>query len=183
MSNRVLEYDRNDLPRALHRAVQLLREEPGPGDLWRHRVMRAIDGAPPTRRPGRRWSIGPLTAIAAGLACALLGGGVTAVLVRGSDRRPNTVGVSQATQVHFAFQAPGAASVSLVGDFNGWNPQALPMRRAADGQTWEVEVPLAPGRYTYAFMVDGALARDPRAPRPADDDFGAPSSVVLVRGS
>ena len=33
------------------------------------------------------------------------------------------------------------------------------------------------------LLVDGRLVADPAAPRAADDDFGAPSSVALVAGS
>ncbi|HEY7394374.1 MAG TPA: hypothetical protein VH559_06000, partial [Gemmatimonadaceae bacterium] len=64
-----------------------------------------------------------------------------------------------------------------------WNPTTLPMRRSANGTTWEVEIGLPPGRYTYAFVVDGHIARDPAAAESAHDDFGAPSSVLLVKGS
>src|SRR5262249_23900036 len=84
--------------------------------------------------------------------------------------------------VRFTLVAPNAARVSIVGDFNQWNPTTLPMRRSADGQTWEIEVPLAFGRYTYAFFVDGRIARDSAAAESANDGFGTPSSVVLVRG-
>jgi len=45
-------------------------------------------------------------------------------------------------------------------------------------------VPLAPGRYRYAFLVDGSRwLADPAAPRARDDEFGTPSSVVTVGGS
>ncbi len=44
-------------------------------------------------------------------------------------------------------------------------------------------MPLAPGRYQYAFVVDGRrFVADPAAPRAVDDDFGQPSSVVTVGG-
>jgi Carbohydrate-binding module 48 (Isoamylase N-terminal domain) len=183
MSSRVLEYERDGLPASLRRAVQLLREEPEPDSHWQHRVMRGVASSARPRAFAGWWTMRPITAIAAGLACALLGGAATAVLTRAPDVAPPPVASVSAPHVRFTLDAPGATSVALVGDFNGWNPQALPMRRSRDGQTWEVEVPLAPGRYTYSFIVDGVLARDPRAPRALDDDFGAPSSVVLVRGS
>jgi len=82
--------------------------------------------------------------------------------------------------VRFVFVAPYASRVALVGDFNKWNPSATPMRRSADGRAWLVDLPLAPGRHVYSFVVDGDLAPDPAAPRAGDDDFGIPSSVVLV---
>jgi hypothetical protein len=46
-------------------------------------------------------------------------------------------------------------------------------------------VKLAPGRYRYAFVLDGARwIADPGAPRAGGDDFGVESSVatVLARG-
>jgi hypothetical protein len=43
------------------------------------------------------------------------------------------------------------------------------------------DVPLAPGRYQYAFVVDGRrFLADPSAPRATGDDFGTPTSVVTV---
>ncbi|HVZ48452.1 MAG TPA: isoamylase early set domain-containing protein, partial [Gemmatimonadaceae bacterium] len=88
-----------------------------------------------------------------------------------------------ATTVRFTLVAPRAARVAVVGDFNHWDPARTPMRRAADGSRWEITVPLAPGRYDYSFVVDGVLATDPSAPRAPDADFGAPNSIVFVRGS
>jgi 1,4-alpha-glucan branching enzyme len=56
------------------------------------------------------------------------------------------------------------------------------MRAVRDGRLWTVTIPLAAGRHRYAFLVNGARwLADPSAPR-AQDDFGAPSSVVTVGG-
>jgi 1,4-alpha-glucan branching enzyme len=85
--------------------------------------------------------------------------------------------------VRFSIVAPNAAHVTIVGDFNQWNPSALPLKRSANGRLWEVEVRLPLGVYTYAFMIDGHLAPDPTAPRSVADDYGAPNSVLMVRGS
>ncbi len=83
----------------------------------------------------------------------------------------------------FVLVAPRATSVSLVGDFNDWDPARTPMH-AARGGVWATIVPLAPGRYRYAFLVNGAeWHADPGAPTVADDEFGTPSSVVTVGGS
>jgi len=83
----------------------------------------------------------------------------------------------------FVLVAPRAASVALVGDFNDWDRARTPMR-AARGGVWAAVIPLAPGRYRYAFLVNGAEWRaDPGAPAAMDDEFGTPSSVVTVGGS
>lgn len=84
------------------------------------------------------------------------------------------------TEARFSLAAPGAAHVSLVGDFNRWHPGITPLRRAGDGRTWEVQLALPPGRHVYAFVVDGKIVPDPTAPRAADDDFGVPNSVAII---
>ena len=85
--------------------------------------------------------------------------------------------------MQFVLVAPEARSVSVVGDFNGWDAAATPLVRAsgAAGGVWTVTVPLAPGRHEYAFVVDGSRwMPDPAAPPALGEDFGAPSSVVTV---
>ena len=42
---------------------------------------------------------------------------------------------------YFAVWAPHAAAVSLVGDFNAWNPDATPMKPVADSGIYELFVP------------------------------------------
>ena len=83
--------------------------------------------------------------------------------------------------VQFVLVAPAAREVTLVGDFNDWDTHATPLRATASDGLWTVEVPLAPGRHRYAFVVDGEEWRsDPGAPRASGADFGTPSSVVTV---
>jgi hypothetical protein len=185
--------DRNEdgggLPPGLHDAVRVLREEAPPNDIWRQRLLRAVSDASRSRldpaEHQRRWSLRPMTAIAAGLACVLAGAGAALVARSAAAPAPTALvtAVAQPSLVRFTLEARDARSVSLVGDFNGWTPGALPLRRSADGRTWEVEVPLSPGRYAYSFVVDGHLARDPAAPQAKGDDFGSPNSVVMVSGS
>jgi len=79
--------------------------------------------------------------------------------------------------VRFALVAP-AGEVALVGDFNDWDPRAQPLTRQ-DG-AWSVTLRLRPGRYRYAFVVDGDhWFNDPNHPA-AQDEFGTPTSVITV---
>lgn len=172
------------VPAPLRDAVALLREEVEPNDVWRQRLLHDVSaGRMPADAP-RRWSMRPAVAVAAALGCMAVGAAATAVAT-GTMRleRPPQVAAATAPRVRFTLTAPSATTVSIVGDFNGWTDGSLPMRRSSDGRTWEIEVPLAPGRYAYSFVVDGRLERDPRAPQAGGDDFGSPSSIVMVRGS
>ena len=176
----------------LRRAIDALREEPAVRPEWRATVLEAaakqrFDDARPIRSE-TFWSLRPSVAIAAALCFMIAGAGATYMVMNTRSAANGSTIVATASaatepRVRFALVAPSAVTVTLVGDFNGWDPRALPMRRSANGETWEVEVGLAPGRYTYAFVVDGHLARDPSAAEAAHDDFGAPSSVLLVKGS
>jgi len=83
--------------------------------------------------------------------------------------------------VKFVFVAPAASSVTLVGDFNGWDAARTPMQRT--GGTWVVTVKLDAGRHLYNFVVDGTQwMPDPSAPIAPDEGFGHANSVVLVGG-
>ena len=57
--------------------------------------------------------------------------------------------------MYFAVWAPHAAQVSLVGDFNGWNPDANPMSVLADSGIWEIFIPgMSVGElYKYAITT------------------------------
>lgn len=64
--------------------------------------------------------------------------------------------------VNFFCHAPEANKVAVVGDFNGWDPGANPMRQGPDG-AWHIQVPLNHGHHRYVFWVDGVPILDPRA--------------------
>lgn len=81
----------------------------------------------------------------------------------------------------FVFSSRTARRVSVVGDFNRWNPSASPMVHAPDGDLWSVSVPVLPGRHMYAFMVDDSMfVLDPREPTARDADLGVEASVTIV---
>jgi len=179
----------------LDRAVELLREPVRFGSDLDARVMHAIAALPVPERPGvvRRtglWFVRPRSvrvrpavalAAAAGLVVAAIGlrsrpASVPARLAEGPPA------VSQES-VRFMLVAPHASSVAIVGDFNDWAAGGTPMSDAVSEGLWAVTVPLRPGRYRYAFVVDGTTwVPDPTAPMALDDDFGRPNSVVTIGG-
>jgi hypothetical protein len=159
-------------PKLRHAIAELRREVPM-RDEWRDETTRVVRAA--VRRP-RRLSLHPAMAAAAALLLLVSG----ALVALRSRPQPATVVGEHRTPIRFLYVAPEAERVAVVGDFNGWN--ASTMRRLDDKGTWMIELPLPPGRFSYAFVVDDTLVADPRAPRSTDDDFGMTNSVVLVRG-
>jgi 1,4-alpha-glucan branching enzyme len=83
--------------------------------------------------------------------------------------------------VIFRFYDPDASRVCVVGDFNGWSPNAHPMvDDNADGQ-WTLFCNLPPGAYPYKFVVDGTRwIPDPKNFDRAPDGFDSENSIVRV---
>ena len=53
--------------------------------------------------------------------------------------------------------APAARNVYLVGEFNGWDTQAMPMKKLKTG-AFTLTIELAPGRtYSYRYLIDGKV--------------------------
>ena len=81
--------------------------------------------------------------------------------------------------INFFYVAPTARHVSVVGDFNDWQPEANPMRRQPDGG-WATQIPLHHGHHLYLFVVDGAPALDPRAQGYARNHRNERVSMIAV---
>lgn len=84
-----------------------------------------------------------------------------------------------AKPINFFCFAPEATHVSLVGDFNDWQPTAHPMNRQPDG-SWTAQVPLHHGHHMYQFLVDGKPVLDPRAHGVARNRRNERASLIAV---
>ncbi len=58
--------------------------------------------------------------------------------------------------VIFRVWAPHAKSISVIGEFNGWDRKISPMERLADGETWERFVPGVEIYHNYKYSIEGA---------------------------
>ncbi len=74
----------------------------------------------------------------------------------------------------FKIARPNAKKVEIIGDFNEWVRQ--PMKKA--GKVWQMSVPLAPGSYEYAFVVDDKRVRDPNN---KNSSSGGKASILTVK--
>ena len=86
---------------------------------------------------------------------------------------------SVARKIEFSVNFPEAKGVFLVGDFNGWDPQSIPLEKNGNG-SWEAKLNLYPGRYEYKLMVDGAWVEDFGCPEMASNPFGTHNCVLRV---
>lgn len=81
--------------------------------------------------------------------------------------------------IRFTYISDEAASVCITGDFNGWSKDSDCLLKT--GKTWSIALPLPPGRYQYAFILDGRTwIKDPSALLSADNGFGTENSVLIV---
>ena len=87
------------------------------------------------------------------------------------------------TSAHFRFKPPSGMklrSVGVAGDFNDWNAETDIMT-AVRGGAYELTVPLAPGRYSYKFVLNGKeYCADPTCPLRAPDGHGGVNSIAVV---
>ena len=81
--------------------------------------------------------------------------------------------------INFYCNAPEAAAVFLAGDFNDWNPTAVPMEKQHDG-TWFAQVQLNHGHHHYLFLVDGKPVLDPRAQGIGRNELNEKVSLIAV---
>ncbi len=134
------------------------------------------------RRTIRLSPLGGL-AMAAGVAAVVLVG--SRLLGPSAASGPSQIGAgAEQTIIQFVLVAPGAVSVTVVGDFNDWNVSRTPLIQDRGDGVWSVTVPLAPGRYRYSFLVDGMTwLKDPRAAPAVEDEFGRPNSVLTIGGA
>jgi 1,4-alpha-glucan branching enzyme len=75
--------------------------------------------------------------------------------------------------------APEAREVKVAGNFNGWRPEATPLKNTGAGE-WVVRLSLRSGRYEYRFVVDGCWSEDSRAASRAANPYGGFNSVFIV---
>jgi len=170
-----------------------LREEHRASPELREAVMARVREIPePWWRRAAAWLLRPrtvrLSPATAGLAFAAVIGILVAWPARGPEdvTAPGT-GVAEAggaVPTRFVFVAPGAASVRMTGDFVGWDPEGVRLSDPRGTGMWTVDLPLEPGVYQYAFIVESAdgtqWRADPLAVSQVDDGFGQTNSVVIV---
>jgi 5'-AMP-activated protein kinase regulatory beta subunit len=82
-------------------------------------------------------------------------------------------------RITFSFDAPEVEQVSLVGEFNEWDPAKHPMKCDSNGQ-WTKTVVLNPGDYEYKFVADKSWLPDPKNKHARLNCYGTFNSLITV---
>ena len=106
-------------------------------------------------------------------------------MVKEQTRRQGTGGEKKPTNkmktVPVDYFAPEANTVAVAGDFNGWDTQAVMLKKNKAGW-WKANLKLAPGRYQYRFVVNGEQwSEDPENPNKELNEFASFNSILEVR--
>jgi 1,4-alpha-glucan branching enzyme len=84
--------------------------------------------------------------------------------------------------VEFEFFRPHAHEVHIVGDFNGWRNDQLPMHQTADGH-WQARVRLPEGVFRFRYFADGQWYTDYAAFGVEPGPYGPVGIVYVPSGS
>lgn len=192
-------------PRAVANIMSAIaHDQPSRLTRWRHAALFMLEQWSDALSPSRRLLVVGITATALGFVARSAftpPASVATAVTASTSTTPSTAGSATSSApaatvaatnegattisvpVQFVLDArtvPNATTVHLVGDFNDWQRETIPMTR--DGGVWTVTTTLAPGRHVYAFVVDGTQwIADPRQPAAADADFGRAGSVIIVQ--
>ena len=184
-------------PASKRRVMELVREAPlpaavaPPARLTPNR-SRALASIRQMRGDAPRAASASTLATAAGIVLVMLVGMQDRVDTGASrSRRAVVIGDSVASVasairdtlriVQFMLTAPAASRVALAGDFNGWDPREIAMTRDSRDGRWAVTLALAPGRHSYAYVVDDTQwVRDPVGTAAEPNDLAPPRSVIIV---
>lgn len=200
----------DEIDSSLQPLVERLRELPESDPRAVRRVLARIrhyDGLPNARRRALRryfsrqsgWWAAAVVVLGAGvmlfaraalqsssyesatLIPAVADGSPTPV-VRAADAGEDSLSAERLVARRFTIRSLEARQISLVGDFNQWNPRQHRLHREGQTATWYITVQLPAGLHKYAFIVnDSVWTTDPSALRTVDRDFGVTSSLVLVQ--
>lgn len=82
--------------------------------------------------------------------------------------------------VKFTIYKPKARFISIVGDFNNWNPENDYLKQDSQG-TWKITKKLYTGTHRYKYVIDGKWVPDNFNSNSASDNMGGICSLILVR--
>jgi len=79
----------------------------------------------------------------------------------------------------FTYYASAGETVTVAGDFNGWDPFMYELKEYPEG-VYNITLSLPPGKYQYVFFHRGRRFTDPHNPTRVYSKDGSAASVIVV---
>ncbi|MDR0720593.1 MAG: isoamylase [Treponema sp.] len=102
------------------------------------------------------------------------------VVILPEIKRTPTVFDGPEGSLSFHFTASPGETITVAGDFNGWDPFMHSLIETAPGR-YSLTLPLPAGTYHYIFWRRGMRLTDPNNRNTVYDKFGNPVSEVVLR--
>jgi hypothetical protein len=99
-------------------------------------------------------------------------------LASGKDKEANSIIIIHPNYTFTLEKYKDATDVVVAGSFNGWNKVAYRMIKKDD--KWIFPVYLAPGKYTYKYIVNGTWIIDPANELYEANEYGTDNSVLWI---
>jgi 1,4-alpha-glucan branching enzyme len=100
--------------------------------------------------------------------------------IAGDEGRNLTFRFIDDNTVEFRLYKPEAKLISLVGDFNNWNPESDLLEKDQQG-IWRFQKRLSNGIYRYKYIVDGQWVYDLYNDETASDGTGGICSLITIK--
>ncbi len=98
--------------------------------------------------------------------------------IKGLDGKSNNLLVIHPNYTFITKAFKNAKSVSISGDFNGWNKNGFPLSK--DENQWKITLNLMPGKHLYKYIVDGQWLKDPDNLLWEQNEFSTGNSVLWM---
>jgi hypothetical protein len=175
------DFDAERLSRYRESLERLEKHQEKAPDDFVSRVMGALPDKPHLAWSDRLKSfwperrLWPVPALSGALAMLILVAGLTLFY---SSRNAGLI------PVVLDLYAPSAKQVELVGTFSNWMPKAFRLKGPDAVGYWAIAVKLPPGRYEYAFLINGSqVVPDDDGEELRPDGLGQKNSLLLLRSA
>jgi hypothetical protein len=99
--------------------------------------------------------------------------------ISGNDSKMLTFKFISSNEIEFRLYNLKAKYISLVGDFNNWNPENDLLEKDKDG-VWSLRKKILPGLYKYKYIIDGEWTLDTYNEKTAGDLAVGICSILRV---
>ncbi len=100
--------------------------------------------------------------------------------IKPTEGRQVTFQILEDNLIEFRIFNPNASYISIVGDFNNWNPENDILTKG-DDNIWRLKKHIEAGKYRYKYVIDGKWSLDIYNKKSASDKTGGIASLLEVK--